>query len=1185
MTSAASASVGLIEKVNEAASTKLDQASSAVMDFFDFGDIKKVEQTGEFVLTEEMLERGLTEEEYLRVVEIKKKENRDLATYIDSIQEGLEADKKIIDSIYDEYNQTMYDWDLYVNRYDSNVRDLYNHIKHGYPDYEMLKEYGLSVEDGNLTFEKFCEKSHKGDAYIEYLNIRNDYIEEQFNRLEATKGFKYQDYEKFLEIKKNNLTNLEILRGTEKNNDNEYAQMEYNLLTLLEDFKNTKDLDKLIENPIGDEKYVNELGGQYLEIYNYLKKTDSKKASEYLLAIEDPINQLKGTEKAMQRIALLSKDSDGNIEDALLNEIMVAVTGFNDGVYDFGEGLCKIIDDDMTVQDYEVMVYMSYLTSMQSNIYSTFQSAGNMVIPMSVSTAISILAPETSPLILSGISSTLIGGSSYGQTKAQMLYEGYDRKKAMAYAAWSATSDAVLEAALGGIENIGISTMLDGAGKLTLRKFAVKQLREMVQEGGEEVIQDLFKSAVIDDIVLGKEFNFDEFSEGAAKTFFQSALVAGLLNGGKSTINLVVHNTQITLNEEDLQDILQRSNNGEDINDIVSAVLARKVNGGNSSVIESIDNSTNTQDNASNITPIKVSEIESSNSKFEKVFNVKNVYTGYDYVYKADSNIDSVIDQVISDNLGGNILIEVGRFDVLSEEIINKLPDNVNVRVIGAYDTDTMNSFKNPASAENSGRNTIYTKEQLLSVNEKLTQIDSLVDENWSDQEKVEFLYKYLRDNVPYNVRPVSRDAKYESLVGLIEDESTCQGFAHIFDELCSRYGIECKEIFGTFDGHTSHAYNVVKIDGKDYVVDCVREHLDGKNGCLTSGDDISNYTSRGVNGYLLDSAKANTHSITTDVIENSTSEIESIDTTDENVGNTKSYLSEISGSDNLSASQQNGIDSSLQSLAFKIGSDSATVKEALDDKLVELINDSEFGVRVDEKALASIIDGGLKNQFETHSSGGALNISKRTSAEKNMFNVPTDSEASDRPVYGMLFPKYDDYSQYYKRGPGSFYAILQQRDSNGKLELDSSGHGIIVNNPETGERYSSAVILMKKDSVIDNTTFTLGDSLDVGIRKLDGQATIQGSLATNPTFKGADNRIFDSINSIDDIKNADLQTLFPANDFRSNRYMELQIHGQENHDVSNIKEVIFTSGTVSDSIIKKLESKGIPYKIMPRFE
>ncbi len=656
MTSAASASVGLIEKVNEAASTKLDQASSAVMDFFDFGDIKKVEQTGEFVLTEEMLERGLTEEEYLRVVEIKKKENRDLATYIDSIQEGLEADKKIIDSIYDEYNQTMYDWDLYVNRYDSNVRDLYNHIKHGYPDYEMLKEYGLSVEDGNLTFEKFCEKSHKGDAYIEYLNIRNDYIEEQFNRLEATKGFKYQDYEKFLEIKKNNLTNLEILRGTEKNNDNEYAQMEYNLLTLLEDFKNTKDLDKLIENPIGDEKYVNELGGQYLEIYNYLKKTDSKKASEYLLAIEDPINQLKGTEKAMQRIALLSKDSDGNIEDALLNEIMVAVTGFNDGVYDFGEGLCKIIDDDMTVQDYEVMVYMSYLTSMQSNIYSTFQSAGNMVIPMSVSTAISILAPETSPLILSGISSTLIGGSSYGQTKAQMLYEGYDRKKAMAYAAWSATSDAVLEAALGGIENIGISTMLDGAGKLTLRKFAVKQLREMVQEGGEEVIQDLFKSAVIDDIVLGKEFNFDEFSEGAAKTFFQSALVAGLLNGGKSTINLVVHNTQITLNEEDLQDILQRSNNGEDINDIVSAVLARKVNGGNSSVIESIDNSTNTQDNASNITPNGenindvVNEVVSNRSALEDAGNMLSSNINK-YKYQDTSSIEGLNESIKNNGL------------------------------------------------------------------------------------------------------------------------------------------------------------------------------------------------------------------------------------------------------------------------------------------------------------------------------------------------------------------------------------------------------------------------------------------------------------------------------------------------------------------------------------------------------
>ena len=403
MTSAASASAGLIKKVSEATSTKLDQATSTVMDFFDFGDIKKVEQNDDFVLPDEMLEKGVSLEDYNKLVAIKKQENRDLAEYIDTVQADLESEKKIIDSIYEVCSQTIYDWDLYLERYDSNVRDLYYQIKNGYPDIEMLKEFGLTVDDGNLTLDEFYEKSHKSDAYIEYITTREEIFEEQFNKLDATKGFKYEDYEKFLQIKKDNLNNLQVLRGVEKNNENEYAQMEYNCLTLLEDFKNTKGLDKLIENPTGDEKYVNDLGGQYLEIYNYLKITDPSKANDYLKTIEDPINQLKGNEKAMARIAQLSKDSDGNIEDAIWNEIRVAKTGFEDGVYDFAEGLYKIKDDDMTVQDYEVMVYLSYLTSMQSNVYSTFQSAGNMTIPMSVSAAISALAPEASPWIMSGI--------------------------------------------------------------------------------------------------------------------------------------------------------------------------------------------------------------------------------------------------------------------------------------------------------------------------------------------------------------------------------------------------------------------------------------------------------------------------------------------------------------------------------------------------------------------------------------------------------------------------------------------------------------------------------------------------------------------------------------------------------------------------------------------------------------
>ena len=1060
-----------IKSVGEVAANTIDNIGDIVDETIDFtgyvkkkgivGVIDSYEKFGKikiddnFKLPEEAFTTGVSEDDYNKVVAFKLKENRELAKQIKPIEEDLLSEKNIIDAIQKEYNDIDYNYGIELDRWDANVHEQFIALRNDLADEEVLKSHGLSLADKNLTEEELLAKSHKNEDYISLKTWRKEAVEELFNKYEMTKGFKEEDYEKFTVIKNDNLKNLEVLKAVRKNNENEYNQMEYNCLTLLEDYKKVEDqLSRKIDNPVGDEKYVNQLGGQYLSIYNYLKLTNPSKAQSYLKAIEDPINQKKGEENALARIAKLSKDSEGNIKDSLLNEINVAGYGFGDGLVDFGEGIYKIIDDDMTVQDYEVMVYLSYLTSMQNNVYSTAQSIGNMTIPIAASTLVGLFAPEAQPFV----SSTLIGASAYGNTKAQMLYEGYDRKTAMLYAGCTATSDAVLEVLLGGIENIGLSTLTDSAEKLALRDFALKQLREMVQEGGEEVVQDFVKSSVFDQKILHKTFDISEFSDQAMRTFLQSAVVAGVLNGGQTMVHVAVEGSIGTLYADDIMAILERSQNGENISDVVNEVLEHNTNSDSSSEIESIGTTDENVDNNESLV-----DTINSNEKLKPVKeNIEDSYI---------NNCKENKENFVFYHGGANQDFNVDQIDILRPST------KQGSKYVGFYmhnelDREKALNYTNQSTVENPGLHRIE----------------------------------------------LSSDANIVELDG-----------------------------FSAITRITEEQMNEYKNAGVDLII--------GKN-------PLGRYE------YLL---------VNKDKIINMTSENIS--------NNTMSYLKEISGSDSLSELQKNSIDSSLESLSWKIGSDSDTVKEALEVKMNNIINDSEFGVRVDEKALSSILDTGLKNQFETNSSGGALNKTKRLSAEKNLFNVPVDSLDSDRPVYGMVFPKYNDYSQFYKRGPGSFYAILQQRDSNGKLELDSSGYGIIANNPETGERYSSAVILLKKDNIINNTTFTMGDSLDVGISKLNGQATIQGSLATNPTFKGADNRIFDSINSLDDIKNADLQTFFPANDFRSNRYMELQIHGQESHYVSNIKEVIFTSGTVSDSIIKKLESKGIPYKIMPRFE
>ena len=152
----------------------------------------------------------------------------------------------------------------------------------------------------------------------------------------------------------------------------------------------------------------------------------------------------------------------------------------------------------------------------------------------------------------------------------------------------SATSDAVLEVALGGIENVGVSTLRDNAKRLTLnelreiygeqgfrevvktvgnasKEFAIKQAKEAVQEGAEEVVQDLSNSLLTDQILLGKEFNLDEFSDQSVRTFFQSAAVAAIMNGGQNSLNVVSNGVRMAIPAADIKNILSKNVSNDNI--------------------------------------------------------------------------------------------------------------------------------------------------------------------------------------------------------------------------------------------------------------------------------------------------------------------------------------------------------------------------------------------------------------------------------------------------------------------------------------------------------------------------------------------------------------------------------------------------------------------------------------------
>ena len=275
-------------------------------------------------------------------------------------------------------------------------------------------------------------------------------------------------------------------------------------------------------------------------------------------------------------------------------------------------------------------------------------------------------------------------------------------------------------------------------------------------------------------------------------------------------------------------------------------------NNQNGEVIHAIDEGTirNTQtvlETNSEIEVIKPENVEQNiNQKFKRGFDPSLSYEGFDYVVKPKASFEQALNEVIANNNGSNIVIEINNTTELTLDLIEKIPDNVKVRVTGDYNVDFMNTFK---SAQQSGngtlRNVTYTKEQLKSIMTEINEFEKGIDPNWSDMQKARYAYDYLKNNIEYHdVKQIhelsskegmagnnaDRLARYDGLVNLIEKSSTCQGFAATYQELLTRMGIEARIVSGNLNGEGQHVYNVVKIDGKTFIVDSVREMLDANS-------------------------------------------------------------------------------------------------------------------------------------------------------------------------------------------------------------------------------------------------------------------------------------------------------------------------------------------------------------------
>ena len=106
--------------------------------------------------------------------------------------------------------------------------------------------------------------------------------------------------------------------------------------------------------------------------------------------------------------------------------------------------------------------------------------------------------------------------------------------------------------------------------------------------------------------------------------------------------------------------------------------------------------------------------------------------------------------------------------------------------------------------------------------------VADIITSSMSDYQCVKTIHDYLVKNIDYGFvglkDTTGSDLAHRAEGALCYDTAVCQGYAEAFELLCAQVGIQAYMMYGDAiaeDGIESHAWNVVRIDGEWYQIDC----------------------------------------------------------------------------------------------------------------------------------------------------------------------------------------------------------------------------------------------------------------------------------------------------------------------------------------------------------------------------
>lgn len=118
----------------------------------------------------------------------------------------------------------------------------------------------------------------------------------------------------------------------------------------------------------------------------------------------------------------------------------------------------------------------------------------------------------------------------------------------------------------------------------------------------------------------------------------------------------------------------------------------------------------------------------------------------------------------------------------------------------------------------------LYTERFEVDENVINSVLAQCINENMNEYEKVKSIHNYIVNTTVYDNYNLENNSIPEidyTAKGVLEKhKAVCRGYAEAFKLLMDKINIECKIITG-FSNNISHAWNIVKIDGEWYEIDC----------------------------------------------------------------------------------------------------------------------------------------------------------------------------------------------------------------------------------------------------------------------------------------------------------------------------------------------------------------------------